>query len=194
MSLRREIYKKSVTPMTMEVETNGDKPENNHWVRDWYDPPMNPGDNNNNANMTSNGDVVVSGTPTTPLTPNAPYNSSSDVGLSNTPSLRPIGSTTPVENLDIQLQGAKIKTWIISEKDANAFKDCLDEEKDCFIQLNDYKYPDVLLPQQNKSVLSKSDTAHINGNNGTAAAGEISVSDIKSAVGAGDGSSGNTIF
>lgn len=143
MSLRRELYRgRQGTPIG-QTKTSSD--ENNHWERDWYDPPIVNKEDTIAALMSGNNgstlSVINSSTP--------------DITMRDANGNTPINekSTTPSYNSNEtgqqQLHGYEVKTWIIKGNETSTdeiYKDFDTETnpKATYINLNQYKYVSVI--------------------------------------------------
>lgn len=186
MSLRRELYKgRNATPLT---QANDDG--NNHWVRDWYDPPK-VSQKDTNLMAATTGAIGVDGTlMNTPRESSPPGTESVAIGDSATPiSISENGSISEStsNNIPPQLHGFQIKTWIISNKtqdskDLIEYQDCPEDclnDNTILIPLDEFKYG----RETNK--FNDKNTNNINGDNSQLGNSNTSISesDIKSAVG-----------
>lgn len=207
MSLRRDLYKgRNSTPLA-QGKTGSD--ENNHWVRDWYDPLAASKEDSLllNGNTPAANSVITTTTNTT---------------ASNTPEASDVAPTPHAEktpptlaNEPAQLQGYEVKTWVIRNNGnaAEAYIDCdlVSNPAATHIDLKLYRYPAVIRKGVNLTATSNNngntgangDSDGDNGGTGDKSAGArgstdmdadgISATDIKSAVG-GTGVSGDTLF
>lgn len=206
MSLRRDLYKgRNSTPL---AQGKSGSDENNHWVRDWYDPLA-----------ASKEDALLLNSNSTAAA-NSVLTNTTNTTASNTPEASDMAATphdekTPLTltNEPAQLQGYEVKTWVISNNGsaAESYTDCdfASNPSATHIDLKQYRYPAVLRKGVNLTATSSNNrTAGANGDNdgdngdngdngddGDKAAGGdgISATDIKSAVG-GTGVSGDTLF
>ncbi|GMG19951.1 unnamed protein product [Ambrosiozyma monospora] len=201
MSLRKSLYKqynRSGTASSSFINLADADTGEKHWVRDWYDPPIpssleaagaingfgqlqkhqngNAGLSGSGFHLSGSGTGLSSGMGSTESTPQPQSNGGALTAVGSQLSLAS-QSQTPQP---YKTYGFKIKTWVMTDSEFQATKDCENEDVDTIINLESFKYG------------QKKQVAKASGEDDEVNEAGLTEADIKSAVGGGDG--GGSLF
>ncbi|GME83850.1 unnamed protein product [Ambrosiozyma monospora] len=199
MSLRKSLYKqynRSGTASSSFINLADADTGEKHWVRDWYDPPIpssleaagaingfgqlqkHQNGNASGFHLSGSGTGLSSGMGSTESTPQPQSNGGTLTAVGSQLSLA--GASQSQTPQPYKTYGFKIKTWVMTDSEFQATKDCENEEVDTIINLESFKYG---IKKQVAKVAGEEDEVNEAG---------LTEADIKSAVGGGDG--GGSLF